>query len=55
MPMSHRTCNRKGVRMSDEDRGQVDTNAAEVYDSLFVPALFGRFAAAIADAAQIGW
>ena len=39
--------------MSDEDRGQVDTSAAEVYDSLFVPALFGRFADAIVDAAQI--
>lgn len=23
--------------MSDEDRGQVDTTAAEIYDSLFVP------------------
>jgi SAM-dependent methyltransferase len=39
--------------MSDEDRGQVDTNAAEVYDSLFVPALFGRFAAAMVDTAQV--
>jgi SAM-dependent methyltransferase len=39
--------------MPDEDRGQIDTNAAEVYDSLFVPALFGRFAEAIADAARI--
>jgi ubiquinone/menaquinone biosynthesis C-methylase UbiE len=39
--------------MSDSDRGQVTLSAAEVYDSLFVPALFGRFAEAIADAAQI--
>jgi SAM-dependent methyltransferase len=39
--------------MSDKDRGQVDTRAAEVYDSLFVPALFGRFAEAVAEAAQI--
>ncbi len=39
--------------MSDEDRGQVDTSAAEIYDSLFVPALFGRFAEAVAVAAQI--
>jgi SAM-dependent methyltransferase len=39
--------------MSDEDRGQVDTSAAEIYDSLFVPALFGRFAEAVAGAAQI--
>jgi ubiquinone/menaquinone biosynthesis C-methylase UbiE len=39
--------------MSDDDRGQVDTNAAEIYDSVFVPALFGRFAEAVAVAAQI--
>lgn len=39
--------------MSDGDRGQVDTSAAEVYDSLFVPALFGRFADAVAEAARI--
>jgi len=39
--------------MSDGDRGQVDTSAAEVYDSLFVPALFGRFADAVAAAAGI--
>ena len=38
---------------ADEDHGQVGTNAAEVYDSLFVPALFGRFAEAVAGAAQI--
>ena len=40
--------------MTDHDRGQVDTTAAEVYDSLFVPALFGRFANPIARAAGIG-
>lgn len=39
--------------MSDADRGQVNAGAAEVYDSLFVPALFGRFAEAVAEAAQI--
>lgn len=39
--------------MSDVDRGQVNPGAAEVYDSLFVPALFGRFAEAVAEAAQI--
>lgn len=39
--------------MSDRDRGQIGAGAAEVYDSLFVPALFGRFADAIADIAQI--
>lgn len=40
--------------MTDHDRGQVDTTAAEVYESLFVPALFGRFADPIAEAAQVG-
>lgn len=39
--------------MSDVDRGQVNMGAAEVYDSLFVPALFGRFAEAVAEATQI--
>jgi SAM-dependent methyltransferase len=39
--------------MSDADRGQLNVDAAEVYDSLFVPALFGRFAEAVAEAAQI--
>lgn len=38
--------------MSEHDRGQVDTSAAEVYDTLFVPALFGRFAADVARAAS---
>lgn len=40
--------------MTDHDRGQVDTTAAEVYESVFVPALFSRFAAPIAEAARIG-
>ncbi len=40
--------------MTDHDRGQVDTSAAEVYEALFVPALFGRFAEPIADAAGLG-
>ena len=39
--------------MAEHERGQVDTSAAEVYDDLFVPALFGRFAEAIAEAAGI--
>jgi SAM-dependent methyltransferase len=38
----------------DIDRGQIDTSAAEVYDGFFVPALFGRFAEAVADAAAVG-
>jgi SAM-dependent methyltransferase len=40
--------------MDEHDRGQVDTGAAQVYDKLFVPALFGRFARAVADAAELG-
>lgn len=40
--------------MTDHDRGQVDTSGAEIYDSLFVPALFGRFAESIAAAAAVG-
>ncbi len=40
--------------MTDHDRGQIDTSAADVYEALFVPALFGRFADPIADAAEIG-
>ncbi len=39
--------------MTDHDRGQIDTGGAEVYDELFVPALFGRFADEVADAARI--
>ncbi len=40
--------------MTDHDRGQIDTSGADVYEALFVPALFGRFADPIADAAEIG-
>jgi len=40
--------------MTEHDRGQVDTSAAEVYDSLFVPALFGRFAERLAEFANPG-
>lgn len=45
---------RRGGCMRDHDRGQLDTSGAEVYASLFVPALFGRFAGPVADAAGIG-
>lgn len=34
----------------DHEHGQVSASAAEVYDEFFVPALFGRFAAVVADA-----
>ncbi len=40
--------------MTDHDRGQIDTGAAEVYDRFFVPALFGRFVEPIADATNVG-
>jgi SAM-dependent methyltransferase len=35
------------------ERWQVSTDAAEVYESCFVPAIFGAWAAAVADAAGI--
>lgn len=34
-------------------RGQVSTSAAEIYDRFFLPALFGRWAGTVADAAGI--
>jgi len=40
--------------MTDHERGQVDTSAAEVYDGLFVPALFGRFAEPIIESGAVG-
>jgi len=39
--------------MTDHDRGQLDTSGAEIYESLFVPSLFGRFANPIADARDL--
>lgn len=39
--------------MTDHDRGQLDTSGAEIYESLFVPSLFGRFTNPIADAADL--
>lgn len=35
------------------ETGQVSRSAAEIYDTVFVPALFGQFAPRLADAAQI--
>ncbi len=34
--------------------GQVSNTAAEIYDAFFVPALFGRWAEPLCDAAEIG-
>jgi len=39
--------------MSDSDRGQVNTSAAEIYEEFFVPALFGEWAGRVAEAAHI--
>lgn len=39
--------------MDDAGRGQVSRSAAEVYEEFFVPALFGPFAAPMADAAGL--
>ncbi|MCB0168080.1 MAG: methyltransferase domain-containing protein [Anaerolineae bacterium] len=39
--------------MSDSERGQVNTSAAEVYDAFFVPALFGEWGSRVAEAAAI--
>lgn len=40
--------------MSEHESGQVEANAAVVYDEFFVPALFGRFAEQVAEAADVG-
>ena len=37
----------------EHERGQVDTSAAEIYDELFVPALFGRFSSDVAATAGV--
>jgi ubiquinone/menaquinone biosynthesis C-methylase UbiE len=39
--------------MSNEDRGQVSRNAAEVYEEFFVPALFQEWASRVVDAVHI--
>jgi SAM-dependent methyltransferase len=40
--------------ISDASRGQVIDEAAEVYEQFFVPALFGRWAVPLLDAAGVG-
>ena len=39
--------------MAEPERWQVSTDAAEVYESCFVPAIFGAWAGPVADAAGI--
>jgi len=43
----------KAKSMSDSDRGQVNTSAAEVYEEFFVPALFGEWGSRVVEAAYI--
>jgi ubiquinone/menaquinone biosynthesis C-methylase UbiE len=42
-----------GILMAEPERWQVSTDAAEVYESCFVPAIFGAWAGPVADAAGI--
>jgi SAM-dependent methyltransferase len=42
------------ILMPEPERWQVSTDAAEVYESCFVPAIFGAWAGPVADAAGIG-
>jgi SAM-dependent methyltransferase len=42
-----------GILMAEPERWQVSTDAAEVYEFCFVPAIFGAWAGPVADAAAI--
>ena len=42
------------ILVAEPERWQVSTDAAEVYESCFVPAIFGAWASPVADAAGIG-
>jgi SAM-dependent methyltransferase len=41
------------ILMAEPERWQVSTDAAEIYESCFVPAIFGAWASPVADAAGI--
>jgi ubiquinone/menaquinone biosynthesis C-methylase UbiE len=41
------------IEMAEQERWQVSSDAAEVYESCFVPAIFGAWAGPVADAAGI--
>jgi SAM-dependent methyltransferase len=43
----------EGILMTEPEAWQVSTDAAEVYESCFVPAIFGAWAGPVADAAGI--
>jgi SAM-dependent methyltransferase len=47
------SASRGRIVMAETERWQVSTDAAEVYDSCFVPAIFGAWAGPVADAAGI--
>lgn len=46
--------NDESSTMTDAERGQVNAAAAEVYESFFVPALFGQFTEAVLEHAGVG-
>ena len=39
--------------MSDTKTGQINTDAAEIYEEFFIPAIFQEWAVRVADAAEI--
>lgn len=43
----------ENTTMTRAERGQVNTEAAEIYDAFFVPALFGQFPGPILDHARV--
>ena len=43
----------QNTTITDADRGQVNTEAAEIYDAFFVPALFGQFPGSVLDHAGV--
>lgn|SRR5215216_3300463 len=49
----HGSANSWSDAMTEPERWQVSTDAAEVYESCFVPAIFGAWASRVADAAGI--
>lgn len=44
----------KNPNMTKAERGRVNTDAAEIYDAFFVPALFGQFPGPVLDHAGVG-
>lgn len=42
------------TNMTDSERGQVSTAAAEIYDAFFVPALFGQFPQRVLEHTGVG-